>query len=476
MNTEAECAMDREVLIRQITDIVGKEHVVTEENDLIAYIFNAGPKAQLAEFHSRHLPILAVQPETADQVSRILRIANENRIPVIPRGQASGLAENTRIYLPDSIILSMMRFKKLEVDPETLMAVAGPGVVTSKIKDAAAKFGLLYPPDPASFGYSTIGGNVATDAGGLQCVKYGTTKSYVSGLEVVLASGEIIRTGGKCVKDVTGYNLKQLFIGSEGTLGVITEVTLKLVPLPPAKKALLAVFGSIENAGAAVSKIMISGIVPSIMEFMDNTLIRAVEDLTKQGLPVDAGGMLLIEVDGDPEVLDRHAATIEKVCRDLGAIEIRIASTPEEINAVWEGRRVCLQALSRVSKYRMSGDPAAPINKLAEILHKLKELGELHNSKVAAYGHAGDGNIHPCFLYSNDEEYARACQVKDAFYEYILTIGGTASAEHGVGSEKIALMRKQLGETQFGIMRGLKKLMDPNGILNPGCLFGDDYE
>ncbi|MDR2573720.1 MAG: FAD-binding protein [Desulfovibrio sp.] len=466
--------MDRETLIARLTDIVGKENIVTEPDDLLLYIFNAGPKAQQASFHSKHVPIAAVQPGSAQEISQIMRIAHEKGFPVIARGQASGLAENTRITKENTIVLSTMRLTKLEIEPETLTATVGPGVVTVEIKKAAGKFGLLYPPDPASFGYSTIGGNVATDAGGLQCVKYGTTRSYVAGLEVVLADGEIIRTGNKCIKDVAGYNLTQLFVGSEGTLGIITEIILKLIPLPPAKKAMMAIFNDLEAAGAAVSKVMVSGVVPSIMEFMDNTLIRAVEEVIHQGLPVDAEAILLMEVDGDPAVLDGQVEKISSVCKGLGVREIRVANTPEEIDAIWEGRRNCLPSLSRVSKSRMSGDPAAPINRLPEELRKLKELGKKYNVKTACYGHAGDGNLHPCFLYDNDEEYERATKVKDEFYAFMLTIGGTVTAEHGVGNEKTKYMKDQFGPVAYGIMTGIKKLLDPKNILNPGCLFGEN--
>jgi FAD/FMN-containing dehydrogenase len=210
------------------------------------------------------------------------------------------------------------------------------------------------------------------------------------------------------------------------------------------------------------------------MEFMDNVLIRAVEDVIHQGLPVDAEALLLIEVDGDPATLDGQIEKIDAVCKKLGVRELRIANTSEEINAIWEGRRVCLQALSRVCKSRMSGDPAAPINRLPDELRKLKELGQKYNVKTACYGHAGDGNVHPCFLYDNDEEYERANQLKEEFYSYILTIGGTVTAEHGIGNEKIHYMKKQFGPVAYGIMVGIKKVLDPKNILNPGCLFGED--
>ena len=330
----------------------------------------------------------------------------------------------------------------------------------------------MYPPDPASFTFSSIGGNVATDAGGLQCVKYGTTKSYVSGMQVVLANGQVIRCGGKCIKDVTGYNLTQLFTGSEGTLGVITEVTLKLIPLPQAKRAMRVAFAEIENAARAVSAIMTSGVVPSIMEFQEQTLIRAVEDYTHAGLPVNAGAMLLIEVDGDVSTLKPQTDAILKVCEQLGMIDFHVAETAEEAEQLWVARRAGLPALARVAKGRLGGDPAVPINKLAQAVHTLFEVGKKHGIRVSCQGHAGDGNIHPHFFFNSDEEKKTAAKARSEFHNEIIRMGGTVSAEHGVGREKVPYITAQLGEAQVAAMRAIKQALDPNNILNPGCIFG----
>ena len=460
--------MNRSDLIQAMAGIVGEDNLITSEEELICYLYNAGPRRP-----SQFMPALAVAPETTEQVAAILRYADEHVIPVIPRGQASGLSENTRIEQPDTIMLSMTKFKKLEIDPETLTATVGAGVVTSDIKNAAAGHGLLYPPDPASFTYSTIGGNVSTDAGGLQCVKYGTTKSYVAGLTVVLPSGEIIRTGGKCIKDVTGYNLTQLITGSEGTLGIVTEVILKLVPRPEGRKAMRVIFNDLDNAARAISAIMVSGVVPSTMEFMDNYFIRAVEEVIQAGFPTDAACMLLIEVDGPLNTLDGQTEAITAVCNGLGAAEVRIAGNDEEAEELWKARRLSLNALSRKAKSRLSGDPAAPINRLPQCLAKLKELEQEYGIVITTYGHAGDGNLHPCFLFNTPEEKEKAMQARNAFYEYVVTIGGTVSAEHGVGREKIKYIEQQLGRPQLALMAGIKKVFDPNNILNPGCVLGE---
>ncbi len=460
--------MDRTKLIEALTAIVGKDYVVTSEEELICYLYNAGPRQQ-----SDFLPVAAVVPGNEQELAAVLRHANEHKIPVMPRGQASGLSENTRIQQPDSLVLSMTRFTKLEVDPATLTATVGAGVVTGEIKRKAAEYGLFYPPDPASFAYSTIGGNVGTDAGGLQCVKYGTTKSYVAGLTVVLASGEVIRTGGKCIKDVTGYNLTQLFVGSEGTLGIVTEIILKLIPQPEGKKAMRVIFNDLDNAAKAISSIMVSGVVPSIMEFMDNYFICAVEEVMHAGFPTDAACMLLIEVDGPLSTLDAQAEAVSRQCRELGAVDVHIADSAAEAEEIWAARRLSLNALSRKAKSRLSGDPAAPIDRLPQCLTKLKELEQQYGIIITSYGHAGDGNLHPCFLFNSPEERAKAVQARNDFYEYVVTIGGTVSAEHGVGREKIKYIAQQLGKPQLRMMAGIKKVFDPNNILNPGCILGE---
>jgi len=459
--------MNKEALVKSLQEIAGKEHVVFAEEDLVCYAFNARSRRMSTP------PVAAVSPATAREVSQILALANEHGVPVMVQGRGSCLADNLTIERPGSLLLSMNRFLKLEIDPDTLTAVVGPGVITHDIKKAAERHGLFYPPDPASFTYCTIGGNVATDAGGLQCVKYGTTKQYVAGLEIVLPDGRIIRTGGKCIKDVAGYNLTQLFVGSEGTLGVVTEIILKLIPLPEGKKAMLVLFDNLENAARAISRIMISGVTPSVMEYMDEVIIDAVEDVAHLGFPSHAQAMLLIEVDGALSTLASQVEIVSDVCNRLGAIEIRVANSSKETENVWMARRICMQALTRKAKGRFSGDPAAPIDKLADCVLKVKDLGLKHSIITACYGHAGDGNMHPCFLFNNDAEKERARQASGEFYEFVVSIGGTVSAEHGIGHEKPHYMHLQFGDAQMDIMKGIKRLIDPMGIMNPGCLFDE---
>ena len=450
-----------------VCSFVGESNVLCKHEDLVCYTYNAGGAAP-----SPHIPMLVAFPSTAEEVSKIVGFCNSQGISVVPRAQGSGLSVNAIPESANSIIISLQHMKSIVIDVETLTAVVGAGAITSDIKKAAAQHGLMYPPDPASFTFSSIGGNVATDAGGLQCVKYGTTKSYVSGMQVVLANGQVIRCGGKCIKDVTGYNLTQLFTGSEGTLGVITEVTLKLIPLPQAKRAMRVAFAEIENAARAVSAIMTSGVVPSIMEFQEQTLIRAVEDYTHAGLPVNAGAMLLIEVDGDVSTLKPQTDAILKVCEQLGMIDFHVAETAEEAEQLWVARRAGLPALARVAKGRLGGDPAVPINKLAQAVHTLFEVGKKHGIKVSCQGHAGDGNIHPHFFFNSDEEKKTAARARSEFHHEIIRMGGTVSAEHGVGREKVPYITAPLGEAQVAAMRAIKMALDPNNILNPGCIFG----
>ena len=421
---------------------------------------------------SPHVPMLVVFPSTAEEVSRIVGFCNSNGISIVPRAQGSGLSVNAVCESAHSIILSLQRMQSIVIDAETLTAVAGAGAITADIKKAAAGHGLMYPPDPASCAFSSIGGNVATDAGGLQCVKYGTTKSYVSGMQVVLANGEIIRCGGKCIKDVAGYNLTQLFTGSEGTLGIITEVTLKLIPRPQARRAMRVAFANIENAARAVSAIMTTGVVPSIMEFQEQTLIRAVEAYTHAGLPVNAGAMLLIEVDGDVSTLKPQTDTIRQVCDQLGMIDFHVAETAAEAEQLWVARRAGLPALARVAQGRLGGDPAVPLNKLAQAVRTLFEVGKKHGVRVSCQGHAGDGNIHPHFFFDSDEEKKIAAAARAEFHHEIIRMGGTVSAEHGIGREKIPYLATQLGNAQVAAMRAIKQALDPNNILNPGCIFG----
>ena len=460
--------MNRGSIADMVAGFVGADSVIRDEENLLCYTYNAG-----AEPPTQFVPSVVAFPKTAREVSGILKFANQNGIAVVTRGEASNLSESALPPAPDCIVISTKRMKDLQVDPGTLTATVGAGVTTADIKAAAERVGLFYPPDPASFKFSSIGGNVACDAGGLQCVKYGTTKNYVLGIEAVLPSGEIIHTGGKCVKNVAGYDLTHLLIGSEGTLAVMTGFTLKLIALPEGKRTMMAIFGDVDNAALAVSKIMTTGVVPSIMEFMENTFIRGIEDFCHLGLPVDAAALLLMEVDGDLANLDKQSAKIKEVCDSLSVQEFKIARDAKEADEFWTARRAALPALARVAKGRLGGDPAVPIDRLPDIVRLLHELETKYQIKTACQGHAGDGNVHPHFFFDNPEQKERAAQARSEFHEAIIGMGGTVTAEHGVGRSKIKYLRSQLGDAQVDLMRAIKSVFDPNNILNPGTIFGE---
>ena len=460
--------MDGKRIADAVTRLVGKDKVLTDRENLLCYTYNAG-----AEPPTATLPGVAVFPESAADVSAVLQFANTQGIAVVTRGEASNLSESALPAIPDCIVLSTKRLRNIEVDTKTLTATVGAGAINADIKAEAERCGLFYPPDPSSYRFSSIGGNVACDAGGLQCVKYGTTKQYVLGLEAVLPSGAILRTGGKCVKNVAGYDLTHLLVGSEGTLAVITECILKLLPLPEGRQTMMAIFDDVDKAATAVSRIMVAGVVPSIMEFMENTFIRGVEAFCHLGLPVDAAAILLMEVDGELLGLDRQTARIKDVCQGLGVRDFKIARDAREAEEFWRGRRAALPSLARVAKGRLGGDPAAPIDRLPDVVRLLRRLEEKYRIKTACQGHAGDGNVHPHFFYDTPEEKERAAAARSEFFHALIDMGGTVTAEHGVGRAKVKYLRHQLGDAQLEVMRGIKRVFDPGNILNPGNIFGE---
>lgn len=459
--------MNKDKIIGELKKIFPEDDLLLKHESILCYTYNAG-----GDPPTKPYPLAVVFPTSTEQVSAVMKLANAEKVPVVPRGEATNLARSAIPMIQDCIVVSTKKLQGIEVDPNTLTATVGAGVITAELKAEAAKHGLFYPPDPASFKFASIGGNVGTDAGGLLCVKYGTTKNYILGLEVVLASGEIIHTGGKCVKNVAGYNLTSLFVGSEGTLGIVTKVTAKLLPLPEGKRTMIVAFENVENAARAVSKIMVNGVIPAIMEFMENTFIRGVEDYAHCDLPVDAAAILLIEVDGDLSGLDRQIEKISEVCKGLGATQFKIARDDKEADEFWTARRAALPALARVAKGRLGGDPAVPIDRLPDVIRKLRELEVKYNLKCGCQGHAGDGNVHPHFFFNNPEEKARAAEARSEFHKALVGMGGTVTAEHGVGQDKAGYLKLQLGEGQLELMKTVKRAFDPNNILNPGCIFG----
>jgi glycolate oxidase len=453
-------------IIRQLEEIVGRENVLTSIENRIAYSYDATPT-----FAS--LPDAVVIPQTPDQISRILKLANEENFVVVPRGSGTSLSGGV-VPSPNSIVLLMNRWRKiLEIDRENLTVLVEPGVITAHLHQEVEKYGLFYPPDPGSMTISTIGGNVAENAGGLRGLKYGVTKNYVLGLEVVLPTGEIINVGGKNAKDVAGYNLKDVLIGSEGTLGIFTKILLKLIPKPQSYKTMIAFFNSLSDAGKTVADIIASHIMPATLEFLDNTTIKCVEDYAHLGLPVNAGALLLIEVDGHPAQVEEEAEKIEKICIKNGATDYKIAKSESEALNLKTARRAAFAALARVKPTTILEDATVPRSFIPEMVEKIQQIANKYQIIIGNFGHAGDGNLHPTALTDerDKEEMKRVEHAFEEIFDYAIKLGGTITGEHGVGLAKKRFLEKQFSNAAIDFMKNIKRVLDPNNILNAGKIF-----
>ncbi len=452
--------------ISDLQRLLGAANVLTTQEDLIPYSFDGTAALQQA-------PGCVVFATATEQVAAILKYANAKKLPIVTRGSGTGLSGGS-LPVADGIVLCLARMDKiLQLDPANLTLLVEPGVTTVRVFDSAAAAGLFYPPDPGSMRISTIGGNVAENAGGLRGLKYGVTRNYVMGLEVVLPNGEILWTGNKCVKDVAGYSLKDLFIGSEGTLGVITKVLLKLIPKPAAKKTLLATFSRMDQAAEAVSAIIAAQVIPCTLEFLDRTTIRCVEDFAKIGLPLDCEAVLLIETDGHPAAVADEAAKMERICREKGCRDVRVARDETEANQLATARRSAFSALARVSPTTILEDATVPRSELATMIRFVEATARKYQLRIGTFGHMGDGNLHPTCLTDerNKEEMHRVEQAFAEIFEETIRLGGTISGEHGIGLAKKKFLPKFLGDAQMRVSRELRLVLDPNGILNPGKMF-----
>jgi glycolate dehydrogenase FAD-linked subunit len=452
-------------LRRELEDVVGGEHARTDEGALVTFSTDATPL-------QRGRPDAVVFPATAAEVAGVLRIANERRIPVIPRGSGTNLSGGT-IPQQGGIVLVLTRMNALkEVDDAELVAVCEPGVRTIELAQAAAAKGLLFPPDPGSQTTATVGGNVAECSGGLRALKYGITRDYVLGVEAVLATGEIIRSGGRLVKDVAGYDLRRLLCGSEGTLAVMTELTLRLMPAPEASGIGMAYFPDLADAARAVSRVLASGILPVTLEFLDQVCIGAVEDFAHIGLDTSAGALLIFGQDGDPGVIERDLRAMAQACETEGATRVRIAESPEAAAEVLEARRAALPALSRLEPLTILEDATVPRSRIAEMVAFIQEVARRHELKIGTFGHAGDGNLHPTVVLDPADHGAvrRAHAAFDEIFARAIELEGTITGEHGVGSVKLPYLERQLGSEHMALLRRIKAAFDPNGILNPGKL------
>jgi len=451
-----------EKIKRALIEIAGEENYTNSLIDMVSFSYDASE-------HS-HRPTCAVWAETADQVSEILKLSNREKIPVIPRGAGTGLS-GMAVPIEGGIILDLSRMNSIvKISIEDRLAIVQPGVVYVDLEKALAPFGFFFPPDPASGKVSTLGGNVATNAGGLKGAKYGTTRDYVLGLQVVLPDGRIMRTGSKAMKSVSGYDLTRLFVGSEGTLGVVTEITLKINPKPTATSTALATFDSLEDAGRAINQIMHSGIVPSALEILGRETIAAINQNTDLNLPeVDA--MLLAETDGyTQEETDYQIEKIIQNFKENNAKEVKQAKTDKEVEDLWAARKSAYAVLARIKTHFVLEDVTVPMTNIAKLLKGIEAISKRYDLQIATFGHAGDGNLHPQILYDGyDPEQVRRMEEASAdLFKLAIDLDGTLTGEHGIGLAKAPYMTLEHDQVAMDVMRHIKKMFDPNNILNPG--------
>lgn len=455
----------REEIIRELRAIVGEDFVHHAPEDLIAYSYDGTWQAAL--------PDAAVTPATTEEVAAVVRLCDREALPIVPRGGASGLAGGT-VPVGGGVVISTVRLTGiLEIDEANMTATAQAGVITADLQRAAEAVGLFYPPDPSSLNQSTIGGNVATNAGGPRCLKYGVTRDYVLGLTAVLADGRVLTTGGKALKNVTGYQLTQLFVGSEGHFGIITEVLVRLLPRPADRSSGLAIFPTLEMASEAVTAVLTAGLLPLTLELMDKTTINVVEDYLGIGLPRAAEALLIFEQDGDATVAAREVGRMAEICTGRGAIEVRVAATPEDGAQLLRARRAVSGAMGRVSPNKLGEDIAVPRTAIPAMVRLIQTVAAEHGLVIPVFGHAGDGNLHPNILFDRRDaaQVRRVEAAAAAIFHAALELGGTLSGEHGIGTLKREFLEDDLGPVAVDLMRRIKVALDPKGLLNPHKVF-----
>ncbi|MEH7442547.1 glycolate oxidase subunit GlcD [Bacillus sp. JJ1122] len=453
----------------KIISVVSAANFDDTKTGRLVYSYDATPNFQ-------SMPDGVVSPRNKEEVSEIVKICNEYKIPIVPRGSGTNLCAGTCPTEGGIVLLFKHMNKIIEVDEENLTATVQPGVVTLDLINAVEAKGLFFPPDPGSMKISTIGGNINENSGGLRGLKYGVTRDYVIGLEAVLPNGDIIRTGGKLAKDVAGYDFTRLFVGSEGTLGIVTEAILKLIPVPETKQTMLALYQDLEAAAKSVSKIIASKIIPATLEFLDQPTLRVVEDFAKIGLPTDVKAVLLIEQDGPPEVVQRDMARIAEVCKEEKAVSVQVAQSEAEAEALRTARRSALSALARLKPTTILEDATVPRSEIARMVNAINEIAVKYDLNICTFGHAGDGNLHPtCPTDSrNHEEMERVEKAFAEIFEKAIEFGGTITGEHGVGVMKAPYLELKLGKEGVAAMKAVKAALDPNNIMNPGKIFAKD--
>ncbi|MCL6545189.1 MAG: translation elongation factor 4 [Bryobacteraceae bacterium] len=453
--------LEREFQIELVTTAPGVRYRVTTTSGEILEVDNP------ARFPDHH----RYQPE---EVAAVVKLASQEGIPVVPRGAGTGLSGGA-VPLEGSLVIDLTAMNRIvKIDPAEMLAVVEPGVITAHLHKKVENMGLFYPPDPSSANVSTIGGNIAECAGGPRGLKYGVTRDYVLGLEVVLAGGEVIQCGGETIKNVSGYDLRGLFVGSEGTLGIITRANLRLLPKPQARQTIRADFKTIEGAAGTITAIIGAGVIPAALELMDDVTIRCVENFLHCGLPLDVEAMLLIEVDGPAGALPAQVEAIVEICRSSGASRVRVAAGEAESAELWRARKAVSPAVVQVKPTKISEDATVPRSKVPAMIRRLKEIAAKYRLEMAIFGHAGDGNLHPNILADkNDpEEMERVEAAVEEIFSAALALGGTLSGEHGIGLLKAPFLEKEAGRAGMAVMRKVKDALDPTGILNPGKIFG----
>ncbi len=452
-------------LIKEFQAIVGQGNVLDDLADRQAYSYDAAVLDPV-------VPVLVVRPVETEQLGKVVKLAYENDLPITVRGSGTNLSGGT---IPEKekgiVILTNGLNKILEINEEDLYAVVQPGVVTAQFAAAVAAKNLLYPPDPGSQAVSTLGGNVAMNAGGLRALKYGVTKDYVMGLDFFDYNGELVKSGSRTVKCVTGYNMPGLMVSSEGTLGVYAELILKLVPPPKASKAMVAIYDDINKASETVASIIAAHIVPCTLEFLDQVTIQTVEAATKAGLPVHAGAILLIEVDGGHvQMVEDDAASVVEICKKCGATSVTIAQTAEEKNKIWEARRAALPSLARAKPTTVLEDATVPRSKIPAMVAAVNSIAKKYNLSIGTFGHAGDGNLHPTIMCDrrDKEEFKRVEAAVDEIFDVALKLQGTLSGEHGIGIAKAKWMEKETNRATIDFSKNLRRALDPKYLFNPG--------
>ncbi len=455
--------MVSQAMVKDLEDLLGKENVFTSDADRQSYSFDSAVLPSV-------IPAIVLRPTTAEKLGECVKKLYDADIPMTVRGAGTNLSGGTIPDTEDSaVILTTALNRIIEINSNDLYAVVEPGVITAQFAAAVAKKGLFYPPDPGSQSVSTLGGNIAENAGGLRGLKYGVTKDYLMGIEFYDSTGALVKSGSRTVKCVTGYNLPGLMIQSEGTLGVISQAVMKLVPPPQATKALMAVFATMQDAGDAVAGIIAAHILPCTLEFLDNNTIVRVDDFTHAGLPRDAGAILLIEVDGHPAQVAEDAEAVEKVLKACKATAVHVPQTAEEKTKLWEARRQALPVLARSRPTTVLEDATVPRSQIPAMLKAINDIAAKYKVEVGTFGHAGDGNLHPTFLCDrrDKDEFKRVEDAVDEVFDVAIKLNGTLSGEHGIGTAKAKWMEKETSRGTIEYSRRLRKALDPKGLLNP---------